>query len=128
MASKPESPKAFHKMYAAYKKVVAAVAEALSPDDVNTIRYVQDLTSESTSALDTLKCLEREGKFSCHNIEPLKEILSSVKRCDLITKHIDEYKRQYSGAGGTAMQGMLIRQTYAHLMCSPILLCVHKSV
>ena len=107
-------------MYAAYKNVVVRIAEDLSPEDAGTIRYTQDLPSDPSSsrlALDTLACLERKGEFSCYNIEPLEAILSSASRHDLVTKHIDPFKRQYSEAGATAMQGIYNAYRYAVHVC-----------
>ena len=107
-ACNSESP-----LYAAYKKVVARIAEDLKDVDVRTIQYTEDLKSDPTSkhlALDLLECLEKKGAFSYHNIEPLEAILSSVNRCDLITKHVDDFKRQYGQCSrrSAAMQGKFV--------------------
>ena len=90
-------------IYKAYKLLITNVAGDLHADDVTTILFMEDLPQDQTwKALQVLHFLEKRGRFSCYDIEPLETLLRESNRCDLITKYVTEYKRQYSTA---AVQG-----------------------
>ena len=90
-------------IYQTYKRLITNVAEGLERDNIRTIRSTEDLqTDPQAAALDVLEDLERKGKFSCYNIGPLETLLEDIKRCDLVTKYIEVYKKQY---GSAAVQG-----------------------
>ena len=88
----------------ACKKMVSEIAEDLSLTDVRKLQYYFSLSKDlhetttplPTLALEVLESLEKKGKFSCYDIEPLEELLKSIQRCDLITKFIVNYKQRYS--------------------------------
>lgn len=101
-----EAPSYCHEdIYKAYKLLITSVADDLHDEDVSKIVFVQDLPqNQSWKALDVMQCLEKRGKFSCYEIEPLEQLLKDANRCDLVTKYVTEYKRLY---GGVAPEGKL---------------------
>ena len=92
-------------IYKAYMLLITSVADDLHDEDVSKIVFVQDLPqNQSWKALDVMQCLEKRGKFSCYEIEPLEQLLRDANRCDLVMKYVTEYKRLY---GGVASEGRL---------------------
>ena len=51
-----------------------------------------------------MQYLEKKGKFSCFEIEPMEQLLRDANRYDLITKYVTKYKRL---CRGVASQGKL---------------------
>ena len=90
-----------------YKQMVQDIAEDLGAEDVQKIVFHHDLPAEYNGkpALTALRRMEMQGKFSDSDIEFLESLLQSIYRCDLINKHVMQYRRNYcgceSGAQGT---------------------------
>lgn len=87
-----------------YKTLITNVAECLSSGDASKIQYFEGLhgvVSENAKPLDLLCQMERSGRFSWNNVDPLADLMRRIKRHDINTKFIDEYKhkqRQYGVA------------------------------
>ena len=87
-------------VYLAYKVLIKQIAERLVEDDLRKIRHFCDLPStvSSTDSLDILTQLEKKGQFSYANVDPLKDLLQNIDRCDLVNQFVDPFKLHHSSS------------------------------
>ena len=63
---------------------------------------------DKMTALDVFWKLEKKGKFAHDNVGPLENLLRSIDRCDLVTKHIEPYKQKYGHFAGECCNILLL--------------------
>lgn len=87
-------------VYLAYKVLIKQIAERLVEEDLKKIRHFCDLppTANSTDSLEILTQLEKKGQFSYANVDPLKDLLQNIDRCDLVNQFVDPFKLRYSSS------------------------------
>ena len=83
--------------HSAYKKLLADLAQHLGPEDVKVIVFNCSLSEslKQSSALDVLDYLDKHGKFSPTNIQPLAELLTDAYRSDLVNDYVHRYRWKY---------------------------------
>lgn len=84
--------------YQSYKTLIHDIAERLSPEDVHSISFNQDLPelhSQPATALEVLQQLERHGLFSDTKIQPLSVLLNHIHRNDLVNKYVEPFQTRY---------------------------------
>ncbi|XP_061092083.1 CASP8 and FADD-like apoptosis regulator isoform X1 [Conger conger] len=90
-----------------YRVLMAELSEALGKDDLDSLIFLLSGTlsrgkmEKSTSFLDIVVELEKLGKVSCENLEPMESWLRSVRRIDL-AKKVQRHR-----AGGSASQASI---------------------
>ena len=94
---KSQAPHPTGRRYQQYKLMVLSVSVSLGPQDVDTIVYMKDIPAEyRRSALVVLQYLERIGDIGYRKVDPLIELLKGISRIDLVSEHVQPYKKRYN--------------------------------
>ena len=96
------------RQHEAFEYLIQIIAEQLRPEDVRSIVHRQKLPVSQqqrgeTPALEALMQLERRGLFSAHEIQPLADLLSDVRRDDLVDQHVAEYRHLHGKLFGFSL-------------------------
>ena len=105
MASPPKFPTAAVcpcQRRSSFKQMVKDTAEDMGVKDVQTIAFMHDLPDDYKTAppLLALQHLERQGKFSDSSLQFLETLLKDINRYDLISKHLEPYRRSFCFSKG----------------------------
>ena len=68
--------------------------EIVDPKEVQNLRFLglgDADRSGAESALEVFQLMLKKGKFSFTNVEPLKNVLEDVDRCDLVSRYLEGY-------------------------------------
>ena len=81
-----------------FKRVLKNIADDIT--ELSKLTFMCDMShtgikGEKLTALDILSKQYQKGKFAHDNIEPLERLLTDIDRCDLASKHIEQYKKTY---------------------------------
>ena len=94
---KSQAPHPTGRQYQQYKLMVRSVSVSLGPQDVDSIVYMKDIPAEyRRSALVVLQYLERIGDIGYRKVDPLIELLKGISRIDLVSEHVQPYKKRYN--------------------------------
>ena len=123
MAERTVTP-VLERRQAAFRRLITGIASFLQPEDVTSCLFLHKLPRDrAASPLDTLELLMKRGVFSHSNVEPLAGLLQDINRCDLVTDHVEPFRKDYpsnsnssSGNGGSisAADGMCMLAIYSY--------------
>lgn len=118
--------------YQSYKTLIHDIAERLSPEDVHSISFNQDLPelhSQPATALEVLQQLERHGLFSDTKIQPLSVLLNHIHRNDLVNKYVEPFQTRYGrhlSMPESASPNMAVRMNRPHSFPSRKIECINE--
>ena len=127
----------------AFRTILKRIADHLHQDEINSIAYIRGLpptdSGRERKALDVLMLLERRGVFFPDDVAPLRDLLASANRHDLLHScGIDEYEEKYCkklppgeeeterGVFAWVKKCLFLKRKYIQRFWGNVLRCIYK--
>ena len=74
--------------------LVKGIASELVPEDLQVLCFLEGVEQpREASALQVFSAMMKKGKFGHCKVQPLRALLKSIQRVDLVTKYLDTYSQ-----------------------------------